>query len=105
MNHTTSSEIIHGPASLLAKDVLVTLSFHAKMHKLLGYGDTFSPNEEQAKLREVESEGYSRIDNSLSTALEKIEKRQLAADSEELRSLKKEVLLLREALAEAKTTR
>ena len=97
-----SSDVIQGPVSFLTKDILVTLAFHAKMHKLLGYGDTYSPNEEQAKLREIEREGYSRIDNSLATALEKIEKRQLAQDSEKLRALKKDVLILREAVTEAK---
>jgi len=66
---------------LLARDVFVTLSFHAKMHQLLDkFAPGFTPIEKEHIMRVGREDAVARFEDTLATIFEKIEKKQLAND-------------------------
>lgn len=74
--------------SPLAKDVFVMLSFHAKMHKMLDYAHTYTEHERERSESIAQAAIQERIAQNMHTAIEKIEKKQLANNTEQLVSLK-----------------
>lgn len=80
----------------LTKNVLVKLSFHAKMHKLLTYGHEYSKQEKDHHKEIKEQELKARLERSINTVTERIERKELAGKQDnELLALKKLALDLR----------
>lgn len=100
-----------GTASgIIARDVFLTLSFHAKLHSMLdSFAPTLTEGDRQRKETLARDNLLAGFDQSLATIIEKIEKKELGLqDSEKLRELqvlKQDTLLLRNALSEIKNDR
>lgn len=88
----------------LTKDVFVKLSYHAKMHKMLSFGNTYTQSEQTFHEAITLQEEEYRARNTINLAIEKVERKALEFDepNEDLIELKKFAKELRQEFDQMK---